>query len=120
MVIYRDGSSRAAVVQPLLVYRLFSYAECGKNAVQDVIGRSGTGNGIDGPQSGIKVHQQHFVRDAERYRAASVLKSFERFFEQILMPQAGDAAAFGRGQPLGSKAAQDFAAQLLDAVAGFG
>ena len=79
MVIYRDGSSRAAVVQLYWFNRLFSDAEGGKNAVQDVIGRGGSCDGINGPEGRVEIHQLHFVRDAKLYRAARVLKSFERF-----------------------------------------
>src|SRR5690242_16345395 len=105
MVIYRDGSSSAAVVQAFAVCRLFSDAKSGKNAVQNVVGRGCAGDSVDGPERSVEIHQEHFVRNAELDRAARVLESFERFFKQILVPQAGDAAAFWCGEALGSQAA---------------
>src|SRR6185437_7240215 len=53
---------------------LFAYAEGRENAIQDVVGRSCTSDGVDGPQGRVKIQQQHLVRNPERGRAARLIE----------------------------------------------
>src|SRR5260370_32668183 len=49
---------------------LFANAKCREDAIEDVVGGGGSGDGVDGAERPIEIEQQHFVRDFFRYRAA--------------------------------------------------
>ena len=69
---------------------LFANAKRRKDPVQDIIGGGGAGDRIEGPQRGVKIQQQHFVRDPEFGRFASLLQRLEAFAQQLLVADAGD------------------------------
>jgi len=45
-------------------------AKCREDPIEDVVGGSGSGDGVDGAERPIEIEQQHFVRDFFRYRVA--------------------------------------------------
>ena len=47
--------------------------ERGKDAVQDVVCRCRSGDGVDGPEGGVKIQQQHFMGDLELHGPARIL-----------------------------------------------
>ena len=58
--------------QPASGFRvsLLADAESAEDAVQDVVGGGGAGDGVDGPQRCVEIQQQHLVRDANTAAAA--------------------------------------------------
>ena len=95
---------------------LFTDTKRGKNAVQDIVGGGGSGDGIDRAESRIKIQQQHLVRDAEFHGLSSLIERFDTFAQQILMADAGYEseillARAGRCYPL---------AQAIDPFARYG
>jgi hypothetical protein len=57
------------------------------------------------------------VRNAEFNRAPGIMESFERLYQELLMPQAGDRSAFGCSEAFRSEAVQDLATEPPDAGA---
>src|SRR5690242_21014769 len=50
--------------------RLLADAKRREDAIEDVVGGSGSCDGVDGPERAVEIEQQHFVRDVFRHRAA--------------------------------------------------
>ena len=96
---------------------LFADAEGGEDAVEDVVGGSGAGNGVDRAEGGVEVEQQHLVGDLGVDGAAGFVETGEGFAEELLVAEVGDESglAVGRGDGI-----DDGAAELGDAVAGEG
>ena len=64
-----------------LSQKLLPDAERGEDAIQDIVGGGRAGDRVDGPQRGIKIQQQHLVRDAAGSRVARLLQRFARFLQ---------------------------------------
>ncbi len=56
------------------MFSLLADAEGGEDAVEDVVGGGGAGDGVDGLEGGVEVEQQHFVGDAGQGRPAASLR----------------------------------------------
>src|ERR1700722_4545782 len=89
----KTGSARRRTkANPIVITSqgLFANAKCRKDPVQDIIRGGGPGNAIQRPKRGVKIQQQHFVRDSELGRFASLFQRFPAFAQQLLVPDAGD------------------------------
>src|ERR1700685_3445390 len=73
---------------------LFPDAERREDPVQDIIRRGGAGNGVERPQGGVKIEQQHFVRNPDLGGLAGLGQRLQAFAQQLLVPEAGDEAGF--------------------------
>ena len=92
---------------------LFSDAEGGEDAVQDVVGGGGAGDGVDRAQRGVEIEQQHLVRDAGLAPPPRAFSRYAaRFAQQLLVAQAGDEAGLLLERALGRDRFQDRLAQL--------
>ncbi len=89
----RTGSAtRRTKASPIVIATrsLFANAERREDPVQDIIGRGSAGDRVQRPQRGVKIQQQHFVRDAKLSRFASLCQRLHAFAQQLLVPDAGD------------------------------
>src|SRR5258708_10124609 len=75
-------------------YSSFADTERGENAIQKIVGRRRSGDRVDGPQRGVEIEQQHFVRNPKFGGVPRLFQRFTRFAQELLMPQAGDESAF--------------------------
>src|SRR5579864_5028563 len=73
---------------------LFPDTEGRKDAIENVVGRGGPGDGVDRPQSGIKVQEQHLVWNAQFGGFPGLLERFHALAQQLLVPQAGNKTGF--------------------------
>ena len=93
-------------------------AERREDAVQDVVGGGRAGDGVDGPQRGVEIEQQHLVRDV----AAAAPRAFSRYpsdsRRELLVAQAGDEAGFLFAPRAGRDRSKDRFAQAVDPLAG--
>src|SRR5258706_13738309 len=109
--------ARSSDSRRVMLYRaLFSYAEGGENPVQDIVRRCRAGNGINGPQRGVEIQQQHLMRDAERGCGAGLLQSLAGFLQELFMAETRDETAFLFQPPAGSNGFNDGPAQFREAL----
>ena len=86
--------------------RLLPDTKRGEDAVQNVIGGGRAGNGIERLQRGVKIQQQHLMRDLKLHGATGVFERLQAFTQQRFMTQAGQAATFGGGESVRRKTAK--------------
>src|SRR5579884_3111625 len=73
---------------------LLADAECRKNTIQNIIGRSGSGERINRLQRGVELEQQHLMRDLEFCGLFRLAQRLQTFPQESLMPNVRQHAAF--------------------------
>lgn len=99
---------------------LLADAEGGEDTVEDVVGGGGSGDGIDWPQGGVEIEQQHLVRDTDFYCGTRGLESLQRVFEAALVAEAGDETVLLFDDAFGGDGFKDALAKLGDSGSGKG
>jgi hypothetical protein len=98
---------------------LFSDAEGGEDAVEDVIRGGGAGEGVEGFEGGVEVEEEHFVRDL---LGDGLLRGSEGGLglrDRFVMAEGGEHAALRAGGA-GVDCLQDLLAQFGDSLASEG
>jgi len=61
-----------------------------KMRFKNIVGGGASGDGVDGLQRGIKIQQQHLVRNRGAHGGARFLEPAPALAQQLLVAQAGD------------------------------
>src|ERR1019366_10784312 len=109
--------SRTAVIPSI---DSLPHAERGEDAVENVVRASGAGDGIDRPESGVEIQQQHLVGNAGCDSGARLFEVAGGLAQQLLVAQAGDETGLLLESALGSQRLENRFTKLGDAFAGQG